>query len=187
MATLIRIVRNETPKDMIIKIPGINPNNPLTLTPSVDVDLFGKISADELEALQPMLGKLETNGSITVINTIEETQIHAGGISHSLTEVDTGQKWIDGKTIFRKVFVVPAMGNDIQDFQALEFTMKSWISTGGFINDGTNILMLPVPVPNFNDSVVGVAVINSGTTLQIHTGSAGAHDGGHVILEYTKV
>ena len=61
------------------------------------------------------------------------------------------------------------------------------MAMGGFINDGPNILMLPVPVPNFSDSVVGVAVIASGITLQIHAGAVGAHDGGFVWLEYTKV
>jgi len=118
---------------------------------------------------------------------IDEAKAEANvGKQYSTSEIDTGDKWIDSKTIFRKAFTVPAQGNNNQNFQALGFTMESLIKVGGFINDGTNILMLPVPVPNFNDSVVGVAIINSGTTLQVHAGSSGAHDGGIVWLEYTK-
>ncbi len=105
----------------------------------------------------------------------------------STSEMDTGQKWIDGKSIFRKAFNIPAQPNNNQNIQSLGFTMESWVNIGGFVNDGANILMLPVPIPNFNDSVVGVAITNSGTTLQVHTGSNGAHDGGVVWLEYTKV
>lgn len=105
----------------------------------------------------------------------------------SFEELDTGQKWVDEKTIFRKAFIIPAQVNDNQNFQSLGFTMEAWVRTGGFVNDGTTILMLPVPIPNSNTAVVGVAVINSGTTLQIHAGSDGAHAGGIVWIEYTKV
>jgi len=106
--------------------------------------------------------------------------------SFSTKELDTGQKWVDGKTIFRKAFNIPAQPNNNQNVQSLGFTMEAWVKIGGFVNDGTNILMLPVPVPNSNTPVVGVAVINSGTNLQVHAGSDGAHDGGIVWLEYTK-
>ena len=66
------------------------------------------------------------------------------------------------------------------------FTIEAWVGTGGYVKDGANTLMLPVPIPNSNTGVVGVAVVASGVTLQIHTGSAAAHDGGFVWLEYTK-
>jgi len=106
---------------------------------------------------------------------------------YQLQEEDTGKKWINGKKIFRKVFAVPAQANNNQNHQPVGSTIEALISVGGYVNDGANILMLPVPIPNSNTGVVGVAIIASGVTLQVHAGSAGAHDGGFVILEYTKV
>ena len=131
---------------------------------------------------------------------LNEGHKHAGGPSlpnlinelhdqknYSTQELDTGGKWVDGKTIFRKAFIVPAQVNNNQNIQALGFTLESLVRVGGFVNDGPNILMLPVPIPNNSTSVVGIAITTSGTILQIHTGDNGAHDGGFVWIEYTKV
>lgn len=106
---------------------------------------------------------------------------------YSLEELDTGGKWVDGKKIFRKAFIIPAQVNNNQNIQSLGFTLEALVKVGGFVNDGTNILMLPVPIPNEPTYVVGIAIINSGTSIQIHTGDNGAHDGGFVWIEYTKV
>jgi len=104
----------------------------------------------------------------------------------STTEINTGNKWIDGKTIFRKVFTVPAQPNNNQVFLPIGATVEAWVGRGGFINDGANILMLPVPIPNSTNSIVGIAITTSGTILQIHAGNDAAHDGGFVWIEYTK-
>lgn len=88
------------------------------------------------------------------------------------------------KNYFRKAFIIPAQVNNNQNFQALGFTIDTWVKIGGFVKDGTTTLMLPIP--NSSLVVVGVAIINSGTTLQVHAGDDGAHDGGVVWIEYTK-
>jgi len=187
MATLIRTVRNETSSDIIIKIPGINPNNPLILAPSVNVDLFSRISADELEALQSILTKLVVSGSITVIDSIEETQIHAGSVAYSFNEIDTGQKWVDGKPIFRKCFTIPAQPNNFSTVLNIGVTIESLVAVSGFVNDGTNTHVIPyMPLSAAHDTLIFFQIVNNGTQWQIRTDLNGAHDGGVLCIEYTK-
>ena len=117
---------------------------------------------------------------VELINELHEQKIY------SLEETDTGGKFL-GKTIFRRSFVVSAMNNDQQIFIPIGTIIEAWVGKGGYVNNGTTILMLPVPIPNSSNAVVGIAIINSGTTIQVHAGSSGAHDGGFVWIEYTKV
>lgn len=124
---------------------------------------------------------LDENDGLVVVDQLEQV------FSYTLDEQDTGAKWIDGKTIYRKAFVLASQPNSNQVFIPIGTIVESWVKMGGFINDGTTTLMLPVPVPDSNAAVVGIAIINSGTTLQIHAGADGAHDGGVVWIEYTKV
>lgn len=77
MATLIRSVRNELSSSLTLHIPGANPTQAVTLAPSVTVDLLTKMSADELEVLQPELSGMVARGSITSQATISDTTLFA--------------------------------------------------------------------------------------------------------------
>ena len=134
-------------------------------------------SDDEYIEIDDVLNK---NAGLVVVDQLEHL------LSYSLTEQDTGSKWIDGQTIYRKAFVVSAQVDDNQLLIPIGATVDAWVRTGGFVKDGTETLTLPVPIPNATAGVVGVAIRNSGIDLQIHTGGTGAHDGGVVWIEYTK-
>jgi len=110
--------------------------------------------------------------------------------SFSLEELDTGGVHKPtGKPIFRKLFIVAAQGASNQQFIPIGATVDRLIKTDGFLNQGTNKLKLPTVHPTDINGFIGVALINSGTVIQIHTGSSvnAVHDGGEVWIEYTKV
>jgi len=123
---------------------------------------------------------LSENAQDNVINTLNEQR------SYSTEEVNTGKKWIDGKTIYRRVFT-ETMG--IGDKQ---ITIPSGISVINFSGTITNSSGIIFPIPYFTPSGgnYGIYVYIQNTNIIIIPldSRQSYYDGGtvNIILEYTK-
>ncbi|KLK91432.1 hypothetical protein AA309_20270 [Microvirga vignae] len=114
-------------------------------------------------------------------------QTGGGGVSggHSTTEQATGQTWIDGKAIYRKVVDVGALPNTTTKTVAHGVTgVSKWLSHRGHAQaaDGT-ALNLPL-----GDSAAGASIglWLDATNINIRTGADRSGYSGFIILEYTK-
>lgn len=127
---------------------------------------------------------------LDIKNDIENLQNYTSDIStYSTTEHIVG-KWIDGKPIYRKVYVInnPAVGNvnhahNISNFETLISATANGIQTNG------GQQYFPRAVPGDSNWSLNIGDVNSTTfSLQIANNNTGnyAFTKVNVILEYTK-
>lgn len=119
---------------------------------------------------------------------------YAGGVDvsfppvdYSLTEVDTGRKWTDGKAIFQKVIDLGFLPNATTKSVAHNITgMDQLIRLYGMGKVSPNFV--PIPFVSVTDgSADQIKVFVSTTNVELNTGSTNRSD--HVsfmVLEYTK-
>lgn len=107
-------------------------------------------------------------------------------MDYSTTETNTGAKWIDGSTIYKKTVSTGALPN----------TGTSTIDTGisnvaliikfeGYCTNGVGAFR-PLPCPTDNGSGSVRVDVNSYNSLRIITGSDWSSHSGYVTLYYTK-
>jgi hypothetical protein len=115
---------------------------------------------------------------------------NAGDV-YSLTEVNTGKKWIDGSYIYRKVIAnTDAAGVGLVATINLGFTVTGYFAiVGGYVPLGSgHYMILP---GGSGDTAGGVSLssfLNSAKTQLIMDGSANTdiNPGGYVVVEYTR-
>lgn len=111
-------------------------------------------------------------------------------MSYSTDEVNTGKKWIDGKTIYRKVLTATLQTNEEVLTLTVSHQIKSLVSVKGLLSKGNVDLVIPY------------CFIDGSTVYQIYTYSDRSNlfiiprssDGTYftagcvvrVIVEYTK-
>lgn len=116
-----------------------------------------------------------------------ERQITKSIGAYSETEVNTGQKWIDGKPIYRKVIDVgalPAASTTKNVAHGIVYDYIVWY--GGVAKRSSDGKILRIPhISNTTGYHMGCDI--NTTNIQMYTASANlsAFDG-YVILEYTK-
>lgn len=79
MSLIHRVVTNATARILTLRVPGINPSNPVVFSPSQKIDLLTKVSEDELEAMEAVLNALVASGTLTSQATIDTDNLHRGG------------------------------------------------------------------------------------------------------------
>ena len=144
----------------------------------------------------PFNGDYLENGSVSG-SKIAQTTIKADNIDfttlpdnkYSTTEQDTGQKWIDGKSIFRQTFEVNtrSLGNVEQIIDiGLPKTAITIIKVEGGIRAGVDFYPVEYINPNApsgQNSQFKVTFYNGGWQLRFNTGSVGLFS---VTIYYTK-
>ena len=104
--------------------------------------------------------------------------------SYSTNEIKTGENWIDGKPLYRKVINIGNLPNTGTKNVALNITnLSQIINMYGYAiaNDFT----LPLPyISTSAEYQVGIQV--AGNNLQIVTGFDRSAFAGYVVVEYTK-
>lgn len=105
---------------------------------------------------------------------------------YSQNEVDTGKIWIDGKKIYRKVILLPAIAKGGEYNEDLSSLMVStYIKIYGFTKVGSVYF---IPLLNSDEKAIAlntyVSIINN--ALRIINGADREILSGHVVLEYTK-
>ena len=105
---------------------------------------------------------------------------------YSQNEIDTGKIWIDGKKIYRKVILLPAIAKGKQyliDLSSL--TASNYIQIYGFLKTPGNYF-LPLLNSDEKTSTLNTFIDILNNVLRFLNGADREILSGHVILEYTK-
>lgn len=112
-----------------------------------------------------------------------------GAVDYSTNEVDTGVKWIDGRTVFRKVVDLGAM--PINTTKSVAHGISSFdffVKIDAVMYDNTNGYYLPLPyVDNSDTSSFRKCLYIDNTYINVQTYYSDNSDYyGFAILEYVK-
>ena len=128
------------------------------------------------------VNQIEYNGAIYNIQDAEAQK----NLVYSQNEIDTGKIWIDGKKIYRKVILLPAIAKGIEyriDLSSL--TASNYIQLYGFVEVGKDYF---VPLLNSDEQTpeLNTFIGITNNVLRFINGQQREILSGHVTLEYTK-
>lgn len=117
-----------------------------------------------------------TNGTGKVKATL-----FGGGIDYSTTEQDTGVRWIDGKPIYQKTFVIS--NNNYVDIS--ELNIDTFVGINGLcsVDNGTVIIPIYDNVTSEYRCYLDMDIGNTRMRLNVYGWTL---DSGHITLQYTK-
>ncbi|WP_288983021.1 hypothetical protein [uncultured Treponema sp.] len=105
---------------------------------------------------------------------------------YSQNEADTGKIWIDGKKIYRKVFILPAIAKGtMYEVDISELKSFAYIQLYGFIQDFQNQYM-PLLNSDTDNATLNIFLRIKNDKLIVVMGKEKQILNGHVVLEYTK-
>lgn len=128
------------------------------------------------------VNQIEYNGTSYNIQDTEAQK----NLVYSQNETDTGKIWIDGKKIYRKVILLPAVakGTEYQiDLSSL--TASNYIQLYGFIKTAENYF---IPLLNSDEQTptLNTFIGITNNVLRFINGADREILSGHIVLEYTK-
>lgn len=128
------------------------------------------------------VNQIEYNGALYNIQDAEAQK----NLVYSQNEIDTGKIWIDGKKIYRKVILLPAIAKGTEyriDLSSL--TVSSYIQLYGFTKIRENYF---IPLLNSDEKTQALNTFIGITDnlLRFINGVDREIISGHVVLEYTK-
>jgi len=104
---------------------------------------------------------------------------------YSTVEQDTGRKWIDGRTIYRKVIDLGTLPNTASASVAHDITnIGAIVSLTGWATNGT--IYFPLPLARFNNFASQIGLYADTTNVTVEAGTDRTAFTGYAILEYTK-
>lgn len=128
------------------------------------------------------VNQIEYNGALYNVQDTEAQK----SLVYSQNEIDTGKIWIDGKKIYRKVILLPAIAKKTEhriDLSSL--TASNYIQLYGFIKVTDNYF---IPLLNSDEQSLAlntfIGITNN--VLRFINGVDREISSGHVVLEYTK-
>ena len=130
--------------------------------------------ASDISDLETAVGALQT--------TVGALQTTVGGLTtYDDEETDTGMKWIDGSSIYRKVFIIESMPNNTTVSIPHNITnLGTMITCMGVMQFAEGIPGRPIP------SLANPAIQYSTQNIYIGTSADFSTASAIVILEYTK-
>lgn len=128
------------------------------------------------------VNQIEYNGALYNIQDAEAQK----SLVYSQNEIDTGMLWIDGKKIYRKVILLPAIAKGTEyriDLSSL--TASNYIHLYGFMKVRENYF---IPLLNSDEQTptLNTFIGITDNVLRFLNGVDKVTAGGHVVLEYTK-
>lgn len=128
------------------------------------------------------VNQIEYNGALYNVQDAEAQK----NLVYSQNEIDTGKIWIDGKKIYRKVILLPAIAkgktyyNDLSNLKA-----STYIQIYGFVKTGNNYF---IPLLNSDEKITTLNTFVSITDnkLRLINGVDREILSGNIVLEYTK-
>lgn len=128
------------------------------------------------------VNQIEYNGALYNIQDAEAQK----SLVYSQNEIDTGKIWIDGKKIYRKVILLPAIAKNTEhriDLSSL--TVSSYIQIYGFVKTGNNYF---IPLLNSDEKTITLNTFMGITNnvLRLINGAEREILSGFAVLEYTK-
>lgn len=128
------------------------------------------------------VNQIEYNGALYNIQDAEAQK----SLVYSQDETDTSMIWFDGKKIYRKVILLPAITTKtiyLDDLSSLK--ASTYIKLYGFVQTGANIFA-PLLDSDEVDSRNNIYISIENNQLRIATGEFRQILKGFVVLEYTK-
>lgn len=153
--------------------------------PRVIADNIRKLD-DAVQAAASELPEVETTdeGKVLTVNASGKWAVLDLPASipkdYSLTETDTGLKWIDGKNIYSKTFYFEAVTAPVD----VEFTLEYIISANGFSFNTDRVV--PIEVYNINNYQANIYYMRTSNTIRFGFQSNLVGDSAYVTLFYTK-
>lgn len=128
------------------------------------------------------VNQIEYNGALYNIQDAEAQK----SLVYSQNETDTGKIWIDGKKIYRKVMLLPAIEKGTEyriDLSSL--TASNYIQLYGFAKTAENYF---IPLLNSDEQTqtLNTFIGITNNVLRFLNGAEREILSGYVILEYTK-
>ena len=128
------------------------------------------------------VNQIEYNGALYNIQDAEAQK----SLVYSQNEIDTGMLWIDGKKIYRKVILLPAIAKGTEyriDLSSL--TASNYIQLYGFTKIRENYF---IPLLNSDEQTptLNTFIGITDNVLRFLNGKEREILSGHVVLEYTK-
>lgn len=128
------------------------------------------------------VNQIEYNGALYNIQDAEAQK----SLVYSQNEIDTGMLWIDGKKIYRKVILLPAIAKNTEyriDLSSL--TASNYIQLYGFMKIDKNYF---IPLLNSDEQTptLNTFIGITDNVLRFLNGKEREILSGHVVLEYTK-
>ena len=133
------------------------------------------------------LAYIDTVNIVDGAVTAEKIDLGSIGLDYSTTEVDTGAKWIDGKTIYKKTINFGALPNSTAKSVAHGISNLGMFVKVEAIAVNPNNTTLPLPYATPVDyAAYNVACSVNSTEVIIATNTNRADFTGYVTLYYTK-
>ena len=129
-----------------------------------------------------IVNQIEYNGTLYNVQDAEAQK----NLVYSQNEIDTGKIWIDGKKIYRKVILLPAIarGGRYQiDLSSL--TASNYIQLYGFVKIAENYF-LPLLNSDQDSQTLNTFIGINNNVLRFVNGAEREILSGYVTLEYTK-
>ena len=128
------------------------------------------------------VNQIEYNGTLYNVQDAEAQK----NLVYSQNEIDTGKIWIDGKKIYRKVILLPAIKTgEIYQIDLSSLTASNYIQLYGFVEVAKNYF-IPLLASDNETSALNTFTGITNNVLRIINGANRKILSGHVILEYTK-
>lgn len=128
------------------------------------------------------VNQIEYNGALYNIQDAEAQK----NLVYSQNEIDTGKIWIDGKKIYRKVILLPAIAKGTKyQIDLSSIAASSYIQLYGFAKTGNNYF---IPLLNSDEQTptLNTFIGITNNVLRLINGAEREILSGYIILEYTK-
>lgn len=128
------------------------------------------------------VNQIEYNGALYNIQDAEAQK----SLVYSQNEIDTGKIWIDGKKIYRKVILLPAIAKNTEyKINLSSLTASNYIQLYGFVKTPENYF---IPLLNSDEQTptLNTFIGITNNVLRLVNGAGRGISNGHVVLEYTK-
>lgn len=137
-----------------------------------------KLASDGTDSHKPVITNVWGLGTSKSSNPTQS-------LIYSTEETNTGKTWIDGKTIYRKVYQIENLPNSTYKDFDLAFTPGTIIKMCGVANNGVDYLPLPYVNPSDNKYSIRINIA-SNNKIRIGTETDRSAYKAFVIIEYTK-
>lgn len=128
------------------------------------------------------VNQIEYNGALYNIQDAEAQK----SLVYSQNETDTGKIWIDGKKIYRKVILLPAIAKREEYNEDLSsLIVSTYIQIYGFTKVG-DIYFIPLLNSDEKSIALNTYVSINNNKLRLINGAEREILSGFVVLEYTK-
>lgn len=153
--------------------------NKVALNENQDIADINKVKADDMNEIKSVVNN---NATETSTNTADITKLQ----TYSTSEVDTGCKWIDNKTIYRKVIIIESLPNNtgtsydhnISNIGTRWLTFGFWEETSGTTGP------IPMYYKATADQITQCYI--SDTKIYVQTNANYSSRKGYFVVEYTK-